>query len=258
MKPENIPNAIFITGTDTGVGKTYFAAALARLLARKGLRVGVMKPVESGVDDVQMLGADADLLSWAAINDQPADLVSPYRLHAAVAPSVAASHEGVKIVPSVIQEAYDTLSKQHDFVIVEGAGGLMAPIAGGFLIADLIQMLNLPALFVCRPNLGTINHTMLSLFVAQQLGIRTTGYIINGMPDTPDMAEEKAPHTLASLTTAELLGVTPHIAIEDKHLAIDKLADVITTLPTYQKLLTLLGLSHLEGSGHGCKQTDQS
>ena len=247
MKPDISNKAIFITGTDTGVGKTYFAAALARLLTRQGLRVGVMKPVESGVDDVEVLGDDANLLSWAAINDQPAELVSPYRLHAPVAPSVAASHEGVKIVPSVIKDAFDKLCDIHDYVIVEGAGGLMTPIAGGFLVADLIQLLQLQALFVCRPNLGTINHTMLSLFSAQQLGIATAGYIINGMPENPDMAEDKAPHALASLATAELLGVTPHIQIEDKHLAIDKLADAITDLPTYKKLLTLIGLAELQG-----------
>ncbi len=256
MKPDNTKKALFITGTDTGVGKTYVAAALARILTRHGLRVGVMKPVESGVDDVQTLGEDANLLSWAAINDQPADLVTPYRLQAAVAPSVAASHEGVKIIPSVIQEAFDTLCDRHDFVIVEGAGGLMTPIAGGFLIADLIQMLQLPTLFICRPNLGTINHTMLSLFSARQLGIQTAGYIINGMPDKPDMAEDKAPHALASLATDELLGVTPHIPVADKHLAVEQLADAITEMPTYKKLLTLIGLPHLQGSGHGCNQSN--
>lgn len=248
MKPDNSQKALFITGTDTGVGKTFFAAALARLLTRKGLRVGVMKPVESGVDDVQTLGADANLLSWAAVNDQPAELVSPYRLQAAVAPSVAASHEGVKIIPSVIQEAFDTLCAQHDFVIVEGAGGLMTPIAGGFLIADMILMLQLQALVVCRPNLGTINHTMLTLFTAQQLGIKTAGYVINDMPDSPDMAEEKAPHSLGSLATDELLGVTPHIAETDHHQAVEKLADAIQTLPTYKNLLAAIGLASLNGS----------
>ena len=248
MKPDNSLKALFVTGTDTGVGKTLFAAALARLLTRKGLRVGVMKPVESGVDDVQILGADANLLSWAAVNDQPADLVSPYRLQAAVAPSVAASHEGVKIVPSVIQEAFDTLCDQHDFVIVEGAGGLMTPIAGGFLVADLILMLQLPALVVCRPNLGTINHTMLTLFTAQQLGIKTAGYIINDMPDNPDMAEDKAPHSLGSLATEELLGVTPHIPEIDQHQAVENLADAIQALPTYKNLLAAIGLASLNGS----------
>ena len=252
MNADTIPNALFITGTDTGVGKTYIAAALARLLTRQGLRVGVMKPVESGVDDVQTLGADANLLSWAAVNDQPAALVSPYRLQAAVAPSVAASHEGVKIIPSVITDAFNTLCANHDFVIVEGAGGLMTPIAGGFLIADLIQMLRLKALFVCRPNLGTINHTMLSLFSAQQLGITTAGYIINGMPDKPDMAEEQAPHSLASLATAELLGVTPHVATADPYQAVDQLADAIAAMPTYKKLLTLIGLGDLNGDKNGC------
>ncbi len=247
MNPANIPNAIFITGTDTGVGKTFFAAALARILTRQGVRVGVMKPVESGVSDVATLGADADLLCWAAVNDQPAALVSPYRLHSPVAPSVVAHHEGIKIVPSLIQESFNSLCSTHDFVIVEGAGGLMTPIAGGFLIADLINLLQIQTLFVCRPNLGTINHTMLSLFAAQQLGIDTAGYIINGMPEDPDMAEENAPHALASLATAELLGVTPYVSTTDRHLAIEQLADAIAAMPTYKKLLTLIGLGDLTG-----------
>lgn len=247
MKPANVPNAIFITGTDTGVGKTFFAAALARLLTRQSVRVGVMKPVESGVSDVATLGADAELLCWAAVNDQPATLVSPYRLHSPVAPSVAAHHEGIKIVPSLIQESFNALCSTHDFVIVEGAGGLMTPIAGGFLIADLINLLQIQALFVCRPNLGTINHTMLSLFAAQQLGIDTAGYIINGMPEHPEMAEEKAPHALASLATAELLGVTPYVSTTDRHQAIEQLADAIAAMPTYKKLLTLIGLGDLAG-----------
>lgn len=251
MKPEQATKALFITGTDTGVGKTVIAAALARLLTRQGLRVGVMKPVESGVADVVSLGSDADLLSWAAVNDQPADLVSPYRLHAAVAPSVAASQEGVKIIPSVIQEAFATLCERHDFVIVEGAGGLMTPVAGGFLVADLINTLQVPALLVCRPQLGTINHTMLSLFAAQQLGITVAGYIINGMPGNPGLAEEQAPHALASLTADELLGVTPCIDATDKHRMVEQLADAITTLPTYIKLLTLIGLPQLTKARHG-------
>lgn len=240
------PNALFVSGTDTGVGKTRFAAALAAQLTRKGLKVGVMKPVESGVVDVENLGDDAALLAWAAQSTQPARLISPYRLHHAVAPSVAASHEQVKIVPSVILEAFETLGREHDYVIVEGAGGLMTPIAGGFLVADLIQMLQLQTLFVCRPNLGTINHTMLSLFTARQLGIKTAGYIINGMPSEPDMAEEQAPHTLASLMSDELLGVTPFIKETDAQLGTEELSEALTTMPTWHKLLALIGLGHLK------------
>ena len=247
MKPADLCNALFISGTDTGVGKTFIAAALARLLTRKGVRVGVMKPVESGVNDVSQLGADANLLCWAAVNDQPAELVSPYRLKNPVAPAVAASHEGVKIIPSVIKDAFDTLCASHDFVIVEGAGGLMTPIAGGFLMADLINLLQIQTLFVCRPDLGTINHTMLSLFTAQQLNISTAGYIINGMPKHPDMAQERAPHSLASLAAAELLGVTPYLPATDRHQVVEQLADAMAAMPTCKKLLTLIGLADRAG-----------
>ncbi|HWI40120.1 MAG TPA: dethiobiotin synthase [Verrucomicrobiae bacterium] len=204
---------IFITGTDTGVGKTAVAAVLAALAAEQGLKTGVMKPVTSGCEQVDgvMRSADADLLVAASGCAAPYDTVAPYRLAAPVAPSVAASREGVHIDFATILERYRELAATHDYVVVEGAGGLMVPLAGGLLVADLAKALELPLLVVARPGLGTVNHTLLTCFCAQQLGLQVRGAVINGFPQVPDQAEEYAPHLVGSLAGVPLLGVFPRV-----------------------------------------------
>ena len=246
MAAVNRPKGVFITGTDTGVGKTIFAASLALFLKNKGVDVGVMKPVESGVDNPEELGPDARLLAWAAATNDDDDIVSPYRLKPALAPAVAAQQEGVKIVPGVIQENYETLCAKHDFVIVEGAGGLMAPVSGGILVADIARQMQLPLLVVSRPDLGTINHTFLTVFAAQQMQLPLAGYLINRMPGNPDAACKTAPHTMASLISADLLGVLPDTGQESAEETIRLLAAEIETSPTKNLLLNRLALSDLE------------
>ena len=129
---------IFVTGTDTGVGKTVVAAALARLLRMNGIKVGVMKPVTSGCrEDAGQLVSDDALLLCAAAGVDCSDDSAPYRLREPVAPADAARMDGVRIDFSRITEAFRRISSTCDYVIVEGAGGLMVPLAGGLLVADL-------------------------------------------------------------------------------------------------------------------------
>lgn len=236
-------NGVFITGTDTGVGKTIFAAALAMFLRQRDINVGVMKPAESGVEDVSKLGNDGELLSWAAETDDSPDLISPYRLTEALAPSVAAKREGIKIIPGHIQECFEELSSHHDFMIVEGAGGLMAPMVGGILFADLARQMQLPLLVVTRPDLGTINHTFLTVFAAQQMQLPLAGYLINRMPEKPDTACETAPHSMSSLISSDLLGVLPDINEQDPRNIVRLLAMEIESSPTLPLLLANLNLS---------------
>ena len=141
---------IFITGTDTGVGKTVVAAALARLLRLRGINVGVMKPVTSGCSEQngRLRSDDAELLAWAAELDSVENDNAPYLLRAPIAPSVAAEQEGVRVDFNAIADAFKRLAGRHDFVVVEGAGGLMAPISGGLMVADLANRLALPLLVV--------------------------------------------------------------------------------------------------------------
>jgi len=232
---------IFITGTDTGVGKTCIGAALARLLKNRGVNVGVMKPIESGVADIHQLGEDGALLAWAAGSNDPAEQITPYRLQHPVAPAVAASKEQVRIIPGLLREAFDTLAARHDFMIVEGAGGLMTPLAGGHLVADLARSLQLPLLLVAGLKLGTLNHTLLTLTAAATHDLNVAGYILNGMPEAPGLAEESAPHTMASLTAADLLAVTPQIDDNDPQQRVEKMAETLQQLPSCNFLLRAIG-----------------
>lgn len=236
---------IFITGTDTGVGKTFAAAALARLLRKRGINVGIMKPVTSGcsIHDDRLVSDDAELLAWGAGLSAVTEDNAPYLLKAPLAPSEAAKREGVRIDFTRIRESYQRLADRHDFVIVEGAGGLMVPLAGGLLVADLIMTLQLPALVVTRPGLGTINHTLLTTFAAKQMGIIVAGILINSYPEEPDEAESYAPHLLGSLAGAPILGVFPKIDETETHLMIDKLAEAIDKHPLTHFLFKELGLA---------------
>lgn len=233
-------SGVFITGTDTGVGKTVVAAALARFLSNRGVDVGVMKPFESGIAETDQPGPDAALLTWAAGVDDDPELVAPYRFKEPLAPAIAAQQDGVKIIPGLIHDRFAQLSKKHEFMIVEGAGGLMVPVAGGILIADIAKQMDLPLMVVARPALGTINHTFMTIFTAQQMQIPLAGYLINQMPEPPDLACKTAPHAMASLISADLLGVLPEIKDENQKIIIELLVHEIEALPTLQLLLSAL------------------
>jgi len=202
---------IFVTGTDTGVGKTIVAATLARFLSERGLSVGVMKPVESGVADPSRPGPDAALLQWASGCAADAREIAPYRLRAPLSPSQAAQKEQVFIDFAGLIATAHTLGQNHDFLIVEGAGGLMSPLSGGLLMVDLARGVGLPLLVVTTPRLGTINHTLLTIYCAQQMELAVAGYLINRMPQAATEAEAGAPHTLAALASADILGVLPEV-----------------------------------------------
>ena len=219
------PRGIFITGTDTGVGKTVVAATLARLLRMNGVSVGVMKPVTSGcrLENGLPVSDDARLLCEAA-GIELSDDVAPYRLREALAPAEAARIDGVRIDFAVIKNAFARLTAAYQYVIVEGAGGLMVPLSGGLLIADLARELELPLLVVARPGLGTINHTVLTCFAARQLGLQVAGVIVNGMPESPGLAEQGAPHQIGSLCGAAVLGIWPQRAESDEMTLVDELA----------------------------------
>ena len=223
---------LFITGTDTGVGKSLVAAALAKMLTDRGINVGVMKPAETGVADPEGLGPDAALLKWAANSSLSDQQICPYRLRDPLAPAVAASREQVRInFSSLLEQAQQTIDS-HDFTIIEGAGGLMVPLAGGLLMADFAQALKLPLLVVCRPNLGTINHTLLTLFAAKSMDLPVAGYLINNMPAIKTAAEETIGHSLASMTADELLGILDAVDGTEKEKVI-KLATQLPNMPTW-------------------------
>ncbi len=235
---------VFITGTDTDVGKSVVAAVIARLAAMAGLNTGVMKPVTSGCSqrDGVRISPDAELLAYGAGMETLSPQATPYLFTAPLAPSVAAEKEGVRINLEKIAGDYDSLAARHDFMVVEGAGGLMVPLAGGLLVADLILRLNLPVVVVARPGLGTVNHTLLTCLAARQMGISVIGVVISGFPDDPDEAEASAPHLIGSLSGAPLLGIFPRIDLADPCHVVDAIVDRIVREPLTTILRKELGL----------------
>jgi dethiobiotin synthetase len=204
---------IFITGTDTGVGKTIVTAVIAKLMREAGVKVGVMKPVTSGcvATGEKLVSEDAELLKWAAATVMTDSEICPYLLREPLAPSVAAKIDGIDISFEKIAETYGRIADRHDFVLVEGAGGLLVPLTESMLVSDLIRHLGLPALIVSRPNLGTVNHTLMTCMCAKYSRIDLKGIIINRYPETPGAAEEYAPRMIESLTGVRVIGVFPEI-----------------------------------------------
>lgn len=229
---------IFITGTDTGVGKTVVASAIARYLKRSGKRVGVLKPVTSGAVEVagRLVSQDAELLRLASGCSAPDRAIAPYLLREPLAPSEAASLEGVLIRYERILEAFDQVSVHHDITIVEGAGGLLVPLGEELLVADLAVRLGLPIIIVARPNLGTVNHTLMTIECARSRGIRVMGVVINGQPDHPGPAEEYASRVIARLSGAPLLAILQRQDTVDEMVIVERLAEAIGSQPLAQAL----------------------
>ena len=168
---------LFVTGTDTGVGKTVVACTLVRALRGRGVDVGVMKPAETGVGEAGPL--DALALREAAASADPLDDVCPQQFGLPAAPTVAAAHEGRRVDVAAIQAAFDRLAARHELLVVEGAGGLLVPAADGLDMAGLAARLELPVLVAARAALGTINHTLLTVEAAERRGLRLAGVAIS-------------------------------------------------------------------------------
>ncbi len=158
---------LFVSGTDTGCGKTTVALLLASLATARGLRVRVLKPVETGCAPHP---EDALALARAAGDARPLERICPYRLALPASPDVAAAAEGVQLTPGPIEDAFAEAAHDADLVLVEGAGGLLVPLAPGLDMLGLAERLRLPLLVVARATLGTINHTWLTLHAAQARG----------------------------------------------------------------------------------------
>ena len=209
----NQNRGIFITGTDTGVGKTIVTAGLALLFRRRGIDLGVMKPIETGCRSRSGLsiGPDANfLMSIAQSKDNP-DLVSPYRFKPPLAPMVAAEHEGKTINPHRIVEAYQQLAAHHSFMLVEGIGGLMVPLTHQMTALDLIRLLDLPIVIVADNRLGVINHIFLTVRCAEESGLVIKGIIFNHTQKRNDPSIRTNPKVLASLIKTPVLGEVSYI-----------------------------------------------
>ena len=196
---------IFITGTDTEIGKTVIAGGLAAALRQTGVNVGVMKPISTGDT------ADARFLKHAAQVDDELSVINPISLQHPLAPSVAARIEDRDIDLGSVKTVFAELEKRYDFVIVEGVGGIAVPIRDDFLVAQLIEQLQLPILIVATTGLGTLNHTLLTVAFAEQFNLQIAGIVLNGLRrETAGLAEATNPVEIEKLTGVPVIGVVPY------------------------------------------------
>jgi dethiobiotin synthetase len=206
--------SLFITGTDTGVGKTTIAASISAFLSiRKEMNVGVMKPFESGLSK-----RNKDLLPWDAIclreasgSTDDLDDISPYTFEAPLAPDVAAGLEHIQIDIDIVDRIYNKIAKKHDIVIIEGAGGVLVPIKKDFFYADLIEKWGMPTIIVSRLTLGTINHTLLTCNYLESRGIKVLGVILNNSDGIDDLAAQTNPEALKRYLKVPVLGLFPYV-----------------------------------------------
>lgn len=209
--------AYFVTGTDTGVGKTTVGAAVLAAATARGLRTRCLKPAESGCErtgDGVLVPVDGRAL-WAATDgEQAPESVVVYAFEEPVAPGVAAEREGVEIRFEPVRQRFDELCATHpDLVLVEGAGGLLVPLGQGRSIADLVQFLSLPLLVVARPGLGTINHTLLTIEAARARGLAVEAVIFSASTrDAEATAVKSNAEEIQRASGIPVLGCLPHLS----------------------------------------------
>ncbi|MBS0328056.1 MAG: dethiobiotin synthase [Proteobacteria bacterium] len=194
---------VFVTGTDTGIGKTRVAAALVAALAASGLRAVGMKPVAAGIDAGASVNEDVAALAAAGNVDAPLGLRNPYAFAAAIAPHLAARDEGAVIDLDVIARAFAALAERADAVVVEGAGGALVPLGAGSDMLDVARVLGLPVLLVVGMRLGCLSHALLAALALRARGLVLAGWVANELPPgMPRCADNVA-------TLAAALGVAP-------------------------------------------------
>lgn len=212
LTPPSIPG-LFITGTDTGVGKTVIAGAIAAWFRRRGSRVAVLKPVATGCERRRegLVSTDAEFLAHCADSPHPLDLICPQRYAEPLAPAVAAERAGRPLDWTAVQRSIDLMSRDSDVLIVEGVGGVMVPLDDRHTVLDLARWLGLPSVVVARAGLGTINHTLLTLG-ALRLVAKVAGVVVNRYPaENAGVAEETNPSIVSKWGKVHVLCIVPEV-----------------------------------------------
>ena len=205
MKP------LFVTATDTDVGKTYVCAGLAYALKKSGIDVGIMKPFACGVKQkIGFSSNDLTILANAAMVDDTEDIINPFFFPIPTSPYTAAKNLGVKINVEHVMECFRKLDEIHDIMLVEGIGGIMTPILKDYAIIDLIKDLMANTIIVTSSKIGTVNHTVLTCNMCKNMNIPVKGLIINNFDFTgyPILELER---DLSALTNLPVLCSLPHM-----------------------------------------------
>ncbi|PHS68887.1 MAG: dethiobiotin synthase [Methylophaga sp.] len=216
--------SIFVTGTDTGVGKTGISVALIELLQQQGFTVAGMKPIASGCEKTidGLRNGDAVQLMQQANIGLPYELINPYAFEPAIAPHIAAKQAGIEIDLKVIQQHYQQIQQQVDAVVVEGAGGWLVPLNQHQTMADLAVILDLPVILVVGIRLGCINHALLTVKAIESTGLKLQGWIANH-PEASEQTKEIVA-TLKLHITAPCLGNIPVLSAKER--AVNYLVDL--------------------------------
>ena len=203
-------NSLFITGTDTDVGKTYVTAGLAVLIRKMGIDVGVMKPFAAGTAQKKgYKSEDVEILSRAAKTSDPESMVNPQFFPLAASPYTAWKNLKTKPKTKTILSSFQKLSKLHEMILVEGMGGIMTPILEDYYVINLIKDMKIPSVIVTRSKVGTVNHTIMTCMMCKKYKIPIKGIIINNFDAGYPVKELK--RDLQNLTGVNVLGSIPFI-----------------------------------------------
>lgn len=222
-------SGFFVTGTDTGIGKTYVSCLLLHALAARNMAVVGMKPIAAGIENGRW--QDVELLRVASNIDVSLNDLNPYALQAPIAPHIAAGQEGVAIEITQIERCYDRLARNADVVIVEGVGGFLVPINTRETIADLAIALDLPVILVIGMRLGCINHALLTVQAIKHAGLSLAGWVANCV-DSAMLAQEENIAALRQRIDGPLLGQVPFadthsLTQQARYIDVEKLTQII-------------------------------
>ena len=223
MKMQKQVRGVFVTGTDTGVGKTVVACAIAAWCRRRGVDVGVMKPVATGGrrrwegGASRWVSGDAIRLARAAHSHDPWSLINPACFQEPLAPWTAARRARKPIALQAVLSAFESLAARHDLLVVEGAGGLLVPLTDRATVADLARRMGLALLIVARPDLGTLNHTLLTIRCARWMALPLAGVVFNQAQPAPRdpmarLTQRTNPMVLERFARVPVLGRLPFLA----------------------------------------------
>jgi dethiobiotin synthetase len=236
---------VFITGTDTEVGKTWVAAGLTATLKESGIRAVYFKPLQSGcpLEEGRLIPTDARLAKDVAGLTEPLEVLTPISLRLPLAPGVAAAQADVEVDLERIAAGFRDLASRFEFLVVEGAGGLYVPLIGlDFLVLDLIRWLGLPLVVVAKSGLGTINHTVLTVKAAQAANLRVAGIILNRYPEKPGLAEKTNPGVIEALSGVPIIGRLPEVP--DLNNPASREPFLTALRPVAKKLMMNYGIEH--------------
>jgi len=215
-------NSIFITGTDTDIGKTFVSVGLCLAKENRGLKVGYFKPFQSGVKN----GIAPDIEELKKYSNSIKARYS-YLFEGDVSPHLASVLGDIEVDINKVKKDLKEFKKNNDFVVIEGAGGLYCPAIKGKLFSDVIKELNQEIIIVTTPNLGRINHALMTIECAKQKGIKIKGLIINSIPENPTLSQKNFIKELKMFTDVEILGVIPQIKNPTKEKLVELFSNII-------------------------------